>query len=91
MSNSPLKKWAKLLIPLLLGGFFLWYFFYSTSEAQRFEIWELPFPARQKSLQIALLTPLLIDNCLLFYKGVQECVNSEQVQSPCTHLSPSTH
>jgi len=40
MSNSPLKKWAKISIPLLLGGFFLWYFIEGTTQEQRLQIWE---------------------------------------------------
>jgi len=39
MPNSPLKKWAKVLIPLLLGAFFLWYFFQETTAAERHQIW----------------------------------------------------
>ncbi len=39
MPNSPLKKWAKISIPLLLGAFFLWYFFQESTAAERQQIW----------------------------------------------------
>jgi len=39
MPNSPLKKWTKISIPLLLGGFFLWYFIQGTTPEQRLQIW----------------------------------------------------
>ena len=39
MPNSPLKKWTKILVPLLLGAFFLWYFFQETTAPERHQIW----------------------------------------------------
>jgi uncharacterized protein (TIRG00374 family) len=40
MVSTSLKKWTKVLFPLVLGVFFLWYFFNETTSHQREEIWQ---------------------------------------------------
>lgn len=40
MPKSKFKKWIKILLPLLLGIFFVWYSFKDTTQEERTAIWE---------------------------------------------------
>jgi uncharacterized protein (TIRG00374 family) len=40
MAKSPLTKWLKIILPLALGVFFVWYSFANTTAVERKNIWQ---------------------------------------------------